>query len=82
MELGWCELSNEAQGVNPKKTDSIQYKVINQLKQGYYDIIYDDDYSGEIADIVTIKANSDKIEIKFYHLKFALVMQLWNLLFS
>lgn len=65
-------LSNESQGVNPKKTDSIQYKVISKLKQEDYDIIYDDDYSGEIADVVTIKANSDKIEIKFYHLKFAL----------
>lgn len=65
-------LRNEAQGVQPKKVDSIQYKVIEQLKQEDFDIIYDDDYSGEIADVVTIKAHSDKIEIKLYHLKFAL----------
>ncbi|SEA14149.1 Superfamily II DNA or RNA helicase [Arachidicoccus rhizosphaerae] len=65
-------LRNEAQGIQPKKVDSIQYKVIEQLKQGDFDIIYDDDYSGEIADVVTIKAHSDKIEIKLYHLKFAL----------
>jgi hypothetical protein len=65
-------LRNEAQGVQPKKVDSIQYKVIEQLKQEDFDIIYDDDYSGEIADVVTIKAHSDKIEIKLHHLKFAL----------
>lgn len=65
-------LRNEAQGIRPKKVDSIQYKVIEQLKQEDFDIIYDDDYSGEIADVVAIKAHSDKIEIKLYHLKFAL----------
>src|SRR5690606_35727060 len=65
-------LRNEAQGIQPKKLDSIQYKVIEQLKQEDFDIIYDDDYSGEIADVVAIKAHSDKIEIKLYHLKFAL----------
>ncbi|RIV42472.1 DEAD/DEAH box helicase [Flagellimonas pelagia] len=65
-------LRNEAQGIQPKNVDSIQYKVIEQLKQEDFDIIYDDDYSGEIADVVTIKAHSDKIEIKLYHLKFAL----------
>lgn len=65
-------LRNEAQGIQPKKVDSIQYKVIEQLKQEDFDVIYDDDYSGEIADVVTIKAHSDKIEIKLYHLKFAL----------
>lgn len=65
-------LRNEAQGIQPKKVDSIQYKVIEQLKKEDFDIIYDDDYSGEIADIVTIKTYSDKIEIKLYHLKFAL----------
>ncbi|SEM27115.1 Superfamily II DNA or RNA helicase [bacterium A37T11] len=65
-------LRNEAQGIQPKKVDSIQYKVIEQLKKEDFDIIYDDDYSGEAADVVTIKAHSDKIEIKLYHLKFAL----------
>lgn len=65
-------LRNEAQGIQPKKVDSIQYKVIEQLKQEDFDIIYDDDYAGEIADVVTVKAHSDKIEIKLYHLKFAL----------
>lgn len=65
------DLSKESQGVQPLKTESIQYKVIQELKKGDFDIIYDDDYSGEIADIITIKESDDEINIQFYHLKFA-----------
>lgn len=65
-------LSNESQHVLPKITDSIQYKVIQYLKVQDYDIIYDDDYSGEIADVVAIKLESEKISVKMYHLKYAI----------
>jgi superfamily II DNA or RNA helicase len=65
-------LEKESQHVNPKITDSIQYRVIQELKKDKYDIIYDDDYSGEIADIITMKLNSDKLSIGMYHLKFAI----------
>lgn len=65
------DLSKESQGVSPKITDSIQYKVIEVLKTQDCDIIYDDDYSGEIADIVTIKEEEDKLKVNFYHLKYA-----------
>lgn len=65
------DLSKEAQGVLPLQTNSIQYKVIQELKTKDFDIIYDDDYSGEIADIITIKEHTDRIDIQFYHLKFA-----------
>lgn len=64
-------LSKESQGIDPKKTDSIQYKIIHELKDGDYDIIYDDDYSGEIADIITVKQYEEHISIQLYHLKFA-----------
>lgn len=65
------DLSKEAQGVNPIQMDSIQYKVLQVLQQLDFDIIYDDDYSGEIADIITIKETMDTINVQFYHLKFA-----------
>lgn len=65
------DLSKEAQGVNPIQLDSIQYKTLQVLKQQDFDIIYDDDYSGEIADIITIKETTDSIDVQFYHLKFA-----------
>jgi superfamily II DNA or RNA helicase len=63
-------IKKESQGVDPKITDSIQYKLIEELKAGDFDIIFDDDYSGEIADIVTIKLNEKDITIQLYHLKF------------
>lgn len=65
-------LEKESQQVNPKITDSIQYRVIEKLKKDNFDIIYDDDYSGEIADIITIKLHSDKLCVRLYHLKYAI----------
>ena len=65
------DISKEAQGVSPKATDSIQFKVLEILKDKDFDIIYDDDGSGEIADIVAIKLYDDKMKINMYHLKYA-----------
>jgi superfamily II DNA or RNA helicase len=75
--LAWnwrgISLDKESQHVTPKIKDSIQYKVIEELKkEGTYDIIYDDDYSGEIADVVTLKLYADKLSVGLYHLKFAI----------
>ncbi len=64
------DTSKEAQGIDPKITDSIQYKMIEELKTADFDIIYDDDYSGEIADIITIKMDTEIINIQLYHLKY------------
>lgn len=65
------DLSKEAQRVSPKVTDSIQYKILEKLKTEDFDIIYDDDGSGEIADIVTMKLLNNKLKINLYHLKYA-----------
>lgn len=74
IELDWTgiDLSKESQGVSPKIKNSIQYKMIQDLLKEDFDIIYDDDYSGEIADIVAVKLHPDKIAVNFYHLKFAI----------
>lgn len=73
IEWNWdgVDLSKEAQGIEPLKIESIQYRVVQELKRGDFDIIYDDDYSGEIADLITIKEYDAEINIQFYHLKFA-----------
>lgn len=73
---GWnwqgVDLAVESQGVAPNiKTKSIQYHVIHELMQGDYDIIYDDDNAGEIADVITLKQADNKLHIGLYHLKFA-----------
>ncbi|MGD9994031.1 MAG: DEAD/DEAH box helicase [Salinivirgaceae bacterium] len=74
--LAWnwqgVSLEKESQHVNPKISDSIQYKVIEELKKDSYNIIYDDDYSGEIADVVTLKLHPEKLSVGLYHLKFAI----------
>ncbi|MBT9395049.1 DEAD/DEAH box helicase family protein [Hymenobacter sp. NST-14] len=64
------DISAESQGVLPI-TDSVQYRVIQELQQEDYDIIYDDDSSGEAADVVTIKLHADKIAVELFHLKYA-----------
>lgn len=69
------DIKKEAQGAT-REPDSIQFKVIEDLKKvGGYDIIYDDDGSGESADVVTIKVTDDDsrttIEVDFYHCKYS-----------
>ncbi|KAA9325130.1 DEAD/DEAH box helicase [Hymenobacter busanensis] len=64
------DLSAESQGVLPV-TDSIQYHVIKELNKRDYDIIFDDDGSGEAADVVALKVLTDKIRVELYHLKYA-----------
>ncbi len=64
------DLSAESQGVLPV-TDSVQYRVIQELQLGNYDIIYDDDSSGEAADVVTVKLHPEKIAVELFHLKYA-----------
>ncbi|MCC2374988.1 DEAD/DEAH box helicase [Bacillus paranthracis] len=65
------DISKESQRVNPKIEDSIQYRMIQYLKEKDYTVIYDDDGSGEIADIVTIEETENELKIQLYHLKYA-----------
>lgn len=67
-------------GVNIRKesqtterlTDSIQYGLISKLvKDGNFDVVFDDDGPGEVADVVAIRAEEDKIIIQLYHCKFS-----------
>lgn len=66
------DLNIESQDCNPKKTNSIQYRVIELLKASDFDVIFDDDGSGEIADVVTMKVQDDKIQVQLFHLKYAI----------
>ncbi len=75
--IGWnwqgVDLSVESQGVAPNlRTNSIQYHVVQRLINGDYDIVYDDDNAGEIADVVTLKQENNAIHVELFHLKFAL----------
>lgn len=63
-------LNKEAQGIAPYVQDSIQYYFINKIKNDFQ-IIYDDDGAGEIADLIGINDNDTVIDIHLYHLKYA-----------
>jgi len=63
-------IKNESQGCM-KDVTSIQYHTIHNLSDEDYDIIFDDDNPGEIADIVAIKELDDKIHFEFYHCKYS-----------
>lgn len=64
-------ISAESEGFENLNINSIQYHCIEKLIQEDYDLIYNDDNSGEIADIVAIKNTENKILIDLFHLKFA-----------
>lgn len=63
-------LSNESQDIAPYIQDSIQYYFIQKIKNDFQ-IIYDDDGKGEIADIIGINDSDTVIDIHLYHLKYA-----------
>ncbi|MDY0407117.1 hypothetical protein P5G51_018845 [Virgibacillus sp. 179-BFC.A HS] len=55
-----------------KKENSIQYNLIKELKRtGDYSVIFDDDGSGEIADIVAIAEQNASVHVDFFHCKYA-----------
>lgn len=66
------DIEKESQHLE-KRADSIQYNVIQELKKKDFDVIFDDDSSGEAADIITIKADDERkiINVEFYHCKFS-----------
>ncbi|MGO2506659.1 MAG: DEAD/DEAH box helicase, partial [Psychrobacter alimentarius] len=63
------DISIESQ--KPEKIkNSIQYHTIQKIKESY-DLVFDDDGSGEIADIVAIKnVDNRTLYIDFFHLKY------------
>ncbi|TGE22703.1 DEAD/DEAH box helicase [Hymenobacter metallicola] len=63
-------LKLESQGL-ARSSNTIQYRVIQELKKAGYDVIFDDDDSYEAADVVAIRATLDKIRIELYHCKFS-----------
>lgn len=64
----------ESQGVDRTPT-AIQYRVIAELKNRGFSVVFDDDDHGESADVVAIAEREDVIEVEFWHCKFALADQ-------
>ncbi|KND48116.1 MAG: Helicase-related protein [Parcubacteria bacterium C7867-006] len=69
------DIKKESQGVG-KDQDSIQYKVIEKLKNENFDVIINDDGKGEAADVVAIRivesaGEQNYIEVNLYHCKYS-----------
>ncbi|NYH24187.1 DEAD/DEAH box helicase [Paraburkholderia bryophila] len=68
-------IRKESQGPT-KAPDSIQRRVIDRLLavsgENRFDIIFDDDGSGEMADVVAVNVQNGRIEVCFYHCKYSL----------
>lgn len=72
IPLDWTgvDISKESQHVIPYEADSIQNHFARQIIEKY-DLLYDDDGSGEIADLLGFSIEDKAINIHLFHLKFA-----------
>jgi len=75
MPWDWngTDIRKESQGLR-KSNDSIQYRLISELKSSNrYNLIFDDDGSGEVADVIAIQEDDTnaKLLFEFYHCKFS-----------
>jgi superfamily II DNA or RNA helicase len=70
-------IANESQDITPYIQESIQYYFINKIRNDFQ-VIYDDDGKGEIADIIGINDSDKVIDIHLYHLKYARNGQVGN----
>jgi hypothetical protein len=67
------DLTKESQYVQ-KRPDSIQYKTIQMISSDAwdrkYEIIFDDDSSGEAADVVALSIDSNNLYVDLFHCKY------------
>jgi hypothetical protein len=69
------DIRKESQGTE-KRADSVQAKVIRELRTRAYHMIIDDDGKGEVADVVAVRIQGELtaptgIEVEFYHCKYS-----------
>jgi hypothetical protein len=60
----------ESQGV-ARNPESIQYRVVVEMKNREFSVVFDDDDHGEAADVVGVIEHDDHLEVEFWHCKFA-----------
>jgi len=73
VSIDWMgvNIRKESQGPN-RDADSIQARAVEYIRQlTEWDVIIDDDGPGEMADIVAIRANGDRLLVELAHCKFS-----------
>lgn len=64
------DITKESQR-DEKRAESIQRRVIECMISQGFDVVFDDDESGEAADVIAIRDYPEKIEIHLIHCKFS-----------
>lgn len=68
--INWAvDITNESMGA-AQKADTVQYQTWKEIEDEF-DIIINDDDSGEAADLVALKSLPDKIIVSLYHCKYS-----------
>ena len=74
IAISWkgVNIRQESQGPS-RRSDTVQFRTIEQLKTAKppYDLIFDGDASGEVADVVAIRRQGRFLEVELYHCKFS-----------
>jgi superfamily II DNA or RNA helicase len=70
--LDWTgiDLGTESQ-TKDKLANSIQYRALTELKKENWDVVLDDDGTGEIADIVAMRIDTEGLLVRFIHCKYS-----------
>ncbi|SHH13735.1 DEAD/DEAH box helicase [Flavobacterium johnsoniae] len=66
------DLTKESMGFDENNfvKDSIQYKLYESLQNENWDVIFNDDDRNEMADLVTLRDEVNKVCLNLYHIKF------------
>ncbi|MFD2262819.1 DEAD/DEAH box helicase [Lacibacterium aquatile] len=70
----WSMVNIQAEAQGPeKRADSVQRHVIDALlaEKDIYDLIFDDDGAGEIADVVTLRVTEGLVQVTLHHCKYS-----------
>lgn len=70
----WSRTNIRAEAQGPeKRADSVQRRVIDVLLADgeAYDLVFDDDGAGEIADVVTLRVTEGLVQVTLHHCKYS-----------
>jgi superfamily II DNA or RNA helicase len=70
----WAKTNIRAESQGPeKRADSVQRRVIDALLADgeAYDLIFDDDGAGEIADVVSLRVTEGLVQVTLHHCKYS-----------
>ncbi len=70
----WSKTNIRVESQGPeKRLDSVQRHVIEALlaEGGAYDLVFDDDGAGEIADVVTLRVTEGLVQVTLHHCKYS-----------